>query len=203
MEKIIELLKKYEYILITAGAPKKDIKIIHDFIENLEGLDTPSINDFYKYLQEYGKKNTDERARNIKPKTIPATIEKIASIYHDMKNGKSLTNADAEILSKAENKYPHIRSFLLDDLAGLYNRVSEVDEKKWTLEELKIIFCFHFSNLPKKKTTKTELLNEIKKNIYNIDYMDSMKKQYEGNETEENVSPINANSANTKSDAAD
>ena len=202
MNKLIELLKRCEAILIAAKAPKGDIKTLKTLIENIESLGNLSLDNFYKYIQEYTKTDKQHIKKEGKIKKTSVNIEIISDIYRKIKDKKALTSSDNEILHEFESKYPNIRSFLLADLTDLYNKISEVGEKTWSIEELKLISFFHFDLKPTQKTNKTELLNELKKNIYNLDYMDSMKKQYEG-KTEEKLSPNQANTADAKSRAAD
>lgn len=180
MNTLIELLKRCEGILIAAKAPKGDIKTLRTLIENIESLGKLSLDNFYKYIREYSiiDKQPIKKKGEI-PKTL-SNIENLANTYRKVKDNKALTSLDNEILNEFESKYPNIRSFLLGDLNDLYNKISEVGEKTWSMEELKLISFFHFDFKPSQRTNKTELLNELKKNIYNLDYMDSMKKQYEG-----------------------
>jgi len=201
MNTLIELLKRCEDILIAAKAPKGDIKTLRTLIDNIESLGKLSTDNFYKYIREYSIDKQPIKKKDTIPKTL-SNIENLAKIYRKIKCGKELNSLDNKILKDFESKYPNMRSFLLGDLAALYNKISEVGEKSWSIEELKLISFFHFDFKPTQRKNKTELLNELKKNIYNLDYMDSMKKQYEG-KTKEKISPNNANTADAKSRAAD
>jgi len=180
MKKLIALLKRCEAILVTAKAPKSDIKTLNTLINNLEAISKLSINDFYKELQYYFDESKDVISEiKEKPAKITSNIETIAQIYRKIRDNKSLTDVEQERINAFEEKHSNMREFLLGDLDDLYNKISEVGEKKWSMEELKLISFFHFDLKPSQRTNKSDLLNEIKNNIYNLDYMNSMKKQYE------------------------
>jgi hypothetical protein len=182
MNKVIEILKRCEKILISARAPKEDIIILRALIDNIENLDQMS---FVKVITgidtNYEVEKRPIKDRKIKDRTtkILSDIESIANAYRKVKNNNLLTDREIYLLKETDKKYSNLRSFILGDLARLYDRISEVDETIWSMEELKIILCFHFHIKPSKSTNKNKLLNQLKKNIYNLNYMDSMKKQYE------------------------
>ena len=181
MKKLIEILKRCESILISAKAPKSDIQTLRTLIDNIE-LCHVSLDQFYKYI--LGNLGTEkrpiiEKKTNVNIFRTLSNIEEIAIIYRKVKENKLLNGFEENILREIEKKYPNIRSFVLDDSSNLYNRISAVDEKTWSMEELKLLLLYHFHIKPSKSTNKNKLLTQLKKNIYNLNYMDSMKRQYE------------------------
>ncbi|MEW6658817.1 MAG: hypothetical protein AB1424_09160 [Thermodesulfobacteriota bacterium] len=182
MKKLIDILKRCECILTSAKAPKSDIKTLITLIDNIEHLSHVSLEQFYAHI--HGNLRTEkqpikEKKINVKISRTLTDIDKIANTYRKVKENKLLSDFEEKILTEIESKYPYLRSFLLDDLSNLYNRISEVDENIWSMEELKILLCFHFHIKPSKSTNKNKLLAQLRKNIYNLNYMDSMKRQYE------------------------
>ena len=69
---------------------------------------------------------------------------------------------------------------MFTEIPGLYDKVSHIGDRTWSLEELQLILLFRFDIRMPQNTPKSSLLGILKKNIYNYDYMDSMKKKYEG-----------------------
>ena len=110
-----------------------------------------------------------------------ANFEKLSEIYKELKNGQHVDDSDLEIVKAFENKHPRIREFLLTDVKELYDKITKVGDRAWSVEELRLILFFHFNIKPNQSMPKIDLLNKLKTNIYNSDYMDSMKKTYEGN----------------------
>ena len=179
MKKITEILKRCESIFIAAKAPKSDIRVLHNFIEDIVDSDNQCHDNFSNYSKGKDKKTKSNKPERGIYKKKPSNIEIIADVYRKINKGMTLNSSEKEILNEVEKKYPNIRDFLVIDFSKLYDKISEIDEKSWTIEELKIISYFHLYISPKQKTTKAEILNNLKKNIYNKDYMESMKKQYE------------------------
>lgn len=205
MGNIVEILIRCKDMLISAKAPKNDINLLNSLIQKLDNIDNTSYFALESHLQEplpikadpiskvkksvYVDKNMFDASKNQlskKSKNKPTqknmpNIEFIARAYKKLKNEEVLTNEDARAISEIENKYPNIRSLMLGDLTNMYDRVSKIDEQIWSIEELNLLSFFHFDIKPSKSKNKTMLINILKSNIYNVNYMDSMKKQYEGN----------------------
>ena len=181
MNKLIDLLKRCETILITAKAPKSDLETLTNLIKNLEFFENQSLGKFYNYIQKYSTvEKQSGRNKNKQIKSSKFKLEDIKNIYKKFQNKQSLTKDEKESLHIFENKYPQIRGFLFCDLADLYNKISDVGEKMWTIEVLKLLLLFHFNIKQGQNAKKSSLLSELKKNVYNKNYMGSMKEKYEG-----------------------
>lgn len=182
MTNLIEILKRCESILATARAPQNDIQILKSLIDSIANSDSMSIEQFFADIAKnrgIEKRQIKEKRTKLKLTRTLTDIEKLADIYRKINDKKTLNDSEGEIIREFEGKYPNIRSFVLGDLSNLYDRISEIDEKTWSMEELRLLLCFHFHIKPSQGINKTKLLTQLKKNIYNLNYMDSMKKQYE------------------------
>ncbi len=180
MNKIIELLKRTETILITAKAPESDLKNIRELIKHLKPVRELPHDKFYNYIKNYSIQVKQPEKNVKKLYSLPKlNLEEIVTIYKKIRSKRSLNDSEKESINIFETKHPKIRNFLLGDLKDLYDRVSEVDEKMWNIEELRLLLLFHFDFKPSQKK-KSDLLSELKKNIYSFNYMNSMKRQYEG-----------------------
>lgn len=203
MSKIIEVLIRCKDMLVSAKAPNKDIVVLNAFIQKLDKIGNVPIdysesnllkplsiksgpidkdkNDYvYKNKFDAAKNQPSKKSKNKPLQKNILPIESIARAYKNLKNEEVLTSEDIQAIHEIENKYPSIRSLLLGDLSSLYDRVSKIDEQELSIEELNLLSFFHFDIKPSKSKNKTMLINIFKKNIYNLNYMDSMKKRYEG-----------------------
>ena len=183
MKKLVEILYRCEQILKSAHAPKSDLRVLSDFIEKLESSKDFSANNFNNILPVILEKKgfrhvgTAPKARISKPKT---SIGNLSNIYKNLSNAKELDSLESEFIKVFEEKHPNIRELLFTEIAGLYDKVSHIGDRTWSLEELQLILLFRFDIRMPQNTPKSSLLGILKRNIYNYDYMDSMKKKYEG-----------------------
>jgi hypothetical protein len=178
MKKILELLKRYETILVTVKAPESDLRDLREFIDKLD-MGEIILDEFNPSPRFHFKDKTTKQSKINNQALAKTNYQTVADVYKKIKDDRIINDSEQQLITAFEFKHPNIREFLLVNIADLYNKVSEVGDRIWSLEELRLILFFHFDLKPNQTSTKADLLGMLKKNIYNSDYMDSMKKNYE------------------------
>ena len=172
----IDLLKRFETVLLSVKASRSDLYILRELLTDVESLEDRSSS-----RSPYSKPVPAERFKTrIRPASYKTRLKEIANIYKGLAKNQELSDTDLNVINLFEVKHPNIRSFIITNKEGLYDKVSQVGDKAWSAEELRLILLYHFDINTNPTTPKSELINMVKKNIYNFDYMDSMKNKYEG-----------------------
>jgi hypothetical protein len=182
MNKLIDILKRCETILVAAKAPESDLRELQMLIAVVESLSGTSLRSFYEHLYRLGERDKHAPKTKVqKPpqKRISTSVDGVANLYKEQSQNATLSKHDEEILTEIDSIYPRLRDLLLGDITTLYDRISGVKDEEWTTEELQIILYYHFGTKPKQKTTRATLLSELRKEVYNANYMKSMKQKYE------------------------
>lgn len=177
LNELYELIKDYKQILEITES-KKNLQLINDFLEILLSYKNISYNDFKKSLKDLKLCTDSKKTSYNKAKSKKFDISKIVPIYKNFIKNKSLSSSDIELLDQFNNKYPNIKNITSLDKSELYQKIHSTPLKNFTLIELKFLLKYYFNTKISSKNTKKELYDELLNNIYQSNYLDSLKSNY-------------------------
>ena len=96
-------------------------------------------------------------------------FREISRLYRKMESEERLSSDEEGRVALFEKDHPLLRSYLLLDYETLYDRVSRAPDADLTTQMLHFLLL-HYFEVDLKKGKKADLLNELKKNIYNDGY---------------------------------
>lgn len=178
IDALYNLMIDYKKILEISES-KKDLKLLNDFINLLDGHRDMPYSEFIKNLSvasetKYMKPNTKNSIKNIK-----YNIDTIVLIYkNSIITNNQLTKDDVQLFEEFNYRYPNIKNIILLESSELYKQIHSTPLENFTLIELQFLLKFYFNTKTSSKNTKKDLYEKLLNNIYQSNYLDSLNINY-------------------------